>query len=74
MLFAIMMCSIVNFSLVLGPQVGRLDVSRLDTSKPTRKLVVWPLGGSLYILRIPTTGLGPGPAHSLGFEVLVAHP
>jgi hypothetical protein len=74
MLFALMMCSTINFSLVLGPLVGRLDVSRLDSSIPKIKLVVRPLGGSLYSLRLPTTGLGPGPAHSLGFEVLVAHP
>jgi hypothetical protein len=73
MLFSFMMCSTINFSLVLGPLVGRLDVSRLDTSIPKRKLMVRPLGGSLYSLRIPTTELGPGPAHSLGFEVLVAH-
>jgi hypothetical protein len=68
------MCSTVNFSLVLGPLVGRLDVSRLDTSIPKRKLVVRPLGDILYSLRIPTTRLGPRPARSLGFEVLVAHP
>jgi hypothetical protein len=74
MLFAFMMCSTINFSLVLAPLVGRLNVSRLDTSIPKRKLVVRPLGDSLYRLRIPTTGLGPGPTHSLGFEVLVAHP
>jgi hypothetical protein len=42
MLFAFMMCSIVNFSLVHGPLVGRLDVSRLDTSIPKRILVVRP--------------------------------
>jgi hypothetical protein len=70
MLFAFMMCSTI--SLVLGPLVGRLDVSRLGTSIPKRKLVVRPIIGSLYSLRLPTTGLGP--AHSLGFEVLVAHP
>ena len=74
MLFAFMMCSTINFSLVLGPLVGRLDVSRLDTSIPKIKLVVWPLGGILYSLRLPTTGLGPGPAHSFDFEVLGAHP
>jgi hypothetical protein len=74
MLFALMMCSTINFSLVLAPLVGRLNVSRLDTSIPKIKLVVRPLGGSLYSLRLPTTGLGPGHAHSLGFEVLVAHP
>jgi hypothetical protein len=42
MLFAFMMCSTVNFCLVLGPLVGRLDMSRLDTSIPNRKLVVQP--------------------------------
>jgi hypothetical protein len=36
--------------------------------------VAWPLGGSLYSLRLPTSGLGPEPAHSFGFEVLGAHP
>jgi hypothetical protein len=74
MLFALMMCSTMNFSLVLGPLRGRLDVSRLDTSISKRKLVARSLGGSLYNLRLPTSGLGPGPAHSFGFEVLGAHP
>jgi hypothetical protein len=67
MLFALTMCSTINFSLVFGPLVGRLHVSRLDTRIPKIKLVVRPLGGSLYSLRLPTTGLGPGPTHSLGF-------
>jgi hypothetical protein len=49
-------------------------VSRLDTSIPKIKVVVWPLGGSLYSLRLPTIGLGPGPARSFSFEVLGAHP
>jgi hypothetical protein len=29
---------------------------------------------SLYGLILPASGLGPRPAHSFGFEVLVAHP
>jgi hypothetical protein len=58
----------------LAPLGGRLDVSRLDTSIPKRKLAARALGGSLYGLRLPTSGLGPGPAHSFGFEVLGAHP
>jgi hypothetical protein len=74
MLFAFVLCSVINFHLVLGPLGGRLDVSRLDTSIPKKKLVAWPLGGSLYSLRLPTSGLGPEPAHSFGFEVLGAHP
>jgi hypothetical protein len=41
---------------------------------PKRKLVALSLGGSLYGLRLPTSGLGPGPAHSFGFELLGAHP
>jgi hypothetical protein len=41
-------CSVINFSLVLGPLGCRLDVSRLDTSIPKKKLVVRPIGGSLY--------------------------
>jgi hypothetical protein len=49
-------------------------VSRLDTSIPKIKLVVRPLRGSLYSLRLPTTRLGPGPAHNFGFEMLGAHP
>jgi hypothetical protein len=53
---------------------GRLDVSRLDTGIQKKKLVPQPLGGSLYSLRLPTSGLGAGPAHSFGFEVLGAHP
>jgi hypothetical protein len=53
---------------------GRLDVSRLDNSIPKIKVVVRPLGGSLYSLRLPTIGLGPGPTHNFGFEVLGAHP
>jgi hypothetical protein len=51
-----------------------LHVLRLDTSIPKKKLVVRPLKGSLYSLRLPTSGLGPGPAHNFGFEVLGAHP
>jgi hypothetical protein len=39
MLFALIMCSTINFSLVLGPLGGRLDVARLDTSIPNKKLV-----------------------------------
>jgi hypothetical protein len=74
MLFVLMMCSTINFSLVLGPLGGRLDMSRLDTSIPKRKLVARSLGGSLYNLRLPTSRLGPRPAHSFGFEVLGAHP
>jgi hypothetical protein len=74
MLFVVAVCSVTNFSLVLGPLGCRLDVSRLDTSTPKKKLVVQPLGGSLYSLRLPTFGRGPGPAHSFGLEVLVAHP
>jgi hypothetical protein len=74
MLFVLAVCSVINSPLVLGPLGGRLDVSRLDTSILKIKLVVQPLGGSLYSLRLPTTGLGPGPAHSFGFEVLGAHP
>jgi hypothetical protein len=49
-------------------------VSRLDTSIPKIKLVVRPLGGSLYSLRLPTTRLGPRPAHSFGFEVFRSTP
>jgi hypothetical protein len=74
MLFVLAVCSVINFPLVLGPLGGRLDVPRLDTSIPKIKLVVQPLGGSIYSLRLPTTGLGPGPAHNFGFEVLGAHP
>ena len=74
MLFVFAVCSVINFPLVLGPLGGRLDVSRLDTSIPKKKLVAHPLGGSLYSLRLPTSGLGPGPAHSFDFEVLGAHP
>jgi hypothetical protein len=74
MLLALVMCSVIYFYLVLGPVGGRLDVSRLDTSIPKKKLMTRPLGGSLYSLRLPTSGLGPGPAHSFGFEVLGAHP
>jgi hypothetical protein len=58
----------------LAPLGGRLDVLRLDTSIPKKKLLARPLGGSLYSLRLPTSGFGPGPAHSFGFEVLGAHP
>jgi hypothetical protein len=60
MLFALAVCSVINFSLVLGPLGGRLDVSRLDTSIPKIKLMVRPLGRR--------------PAHNSGFEVLGAHP
>jgi hypothetical protein len=74
MLLALAMCSVINFHLVLGPLGGRLDVSRLDTSIPKKKLMTQPLGGSLYSLRLPTSGLGPGPAHSFIFAVLGAHP
>jgi hypothetical protein len=74
MLFVLAVCSVINFPLVLGPLGGRLDMSRLDTSIPKIKLVVQPQGGSLYSLRLPTTGLGPKPAHSFGFEVLGEHP
>jgi hypothetical protein len=74
MLFVLVMCSVINFHLVLSPLGGRLDVSRLDTNIPKKKLVARPLGGSLYSLRLPTSRLGPGPAHSFGFEVLGAHP
>jgi hypothetical protein len=74
MLFVLIVCSVTNFSLVLGPLVCRLDVSRLDTSIPKGKLVAQSLGGSLYGLRLPLSGLGPGPVHNFGFEVLVAHP
>jgi hypothetical protein len=55
MLFALVMCSVINFHLVLGPLGGRLDVSRLDTSIPKKKLMTRPLGGSLYSLRLPTS-------------------
>jgi hypothetical protein len=74
MLFVLVVCSVINFPLVLGPLGGRLDVSRLDTSIPKIKLVVQPLGGSLYSLRLPTIGLGPGPTNNFGFEVLGANP
>jgi hypothetical protein len=74
MLFVVAACSITNFSLVLGPLGCRLDVSRLDTSTPKKMLVARPLGGSLYSFRLPTSRWGPGPAHSFGLEVLVAHP
>jgi hypothetical protein len=76
MLFVLAVCSIINFSLVLvlGPLGGRLNVSGLDTSILKRKLVARSLGGSLYSLRLPTSRLGPGPAHSFGFEELGAHP
>jgi hypothetical protein len=74
MLFIVAVCSVTNFSHALGPLGCRLDVSRLDTSTPKKKLVVRPLEGSLYSLRLPTSGWGPGPAHSFGLEVLVAHP
>jgi hypothetical protein len=74
MLFVLVVCSVINFHLVLAPLGGRLDVLRLDTSIPKKKLVARPLGGSLYSLRLPTSGMGPGPAHSFGFEVLGAHP
>jgi hypothetical protein len=67
MLFALMMCSTINFSLVLGPLGGRLDVSRLDTSTPKRKLGVGSLGGSLYSLRLPTSGLDLHKASGLKF-------
>jgi hypothetical protein len=69
MLFALVMCTVINFH--LG---GWLDVSRLDTSILKKKLVAQSLGGSLYSLRLPTSGLGPRPAHSFDFEVLGAHP
>jgi hypothetical protein len=49
-------------------------VSRLDTSIPKIKLVARSLGCSLYSLRLPTTGLGPGPAHSFDFEVFRSTP
>jgi hypothetical protein len=39
MLFALVMCSVINFHLVLGPLRDRLDVSRLDTSIPKKKLM-----------------------------------
>ena len=74
MLFVLAVCSVINFPWYLALLGGRLDVSRLDTSIPKIKLVARPLGGSLYSLRLPTTGLGPRPAHSLSVEVLVAHP
>jgi hypothetical protein len=74
MLFVIVVCSVTNFFLVPGPLGCRLDVSRLDTSIPKGKSVARSLGGSLYGLRLPASGLGPRPAHSFGFEVLVAHP
>jgi hypothetical protein len=70
MLFSHVMCSVINFHLVLGPLGGRLDVLRLDTCIP-KKLVARP---SLYSLRLPPSRLGPGPAHTFGFEVLGAHP
>jgi hypothetical protein len=68
-----MLFVLVIFSLVPAPLGGRLHLSRLDTSIPKKKLVARPLGGSLYSLRLPTYGLGAGPAHSFGFEVLGAH-
>jgi hypothetical protein len=74
MLFVLAVCSVINFPLVLGPLGGRLDVLRLDTSIPKRKLVARSLGGSLYGVRLPTSRLGVVPAHSFGFEVLGAHP
>jgi hypothetical protein len=67
MLFALIMCSTINFSLVLGPLGDRLDVSRLVTSIPKRKLVVGFLGGSLYSLRLPTSGLDLHIASGLKF-------
>jgi hypothetical protein len=63
-----------TFPWYLAPLGGRLNVSRLDTSIPKRKLVARSLGGSLYNLRLPTSRLGPGPTHNFGFEVLGAHP
>jgi hypothetical protein len=39
----------------LAPLGCRIDVSRLDTSIPKKKLVVRPLEGSLYSLRLPTS-------------------
>jgi hypothetical protein len=56
MLFVLAVCSVINSSFVLSPLGGRLDVSRLDTSTPKRKLVAWSLGGSLYSLRLTTSG------------------
>jgi hypothetical protein len=47
MLFVLAVCSVTNFSLVLGPLGCRLDVSRLDTSIPKKELVTQPPGGSL---------------------------
>jgi hypothetical protein len=74
MLFVLAVCSVTNLPWYLAPLGCRLDVSRLDTSIPKRKLVARSLWGSLYGLRLPASGLGPGPAHSFGFEVLGAHP
>jgi hypothetical protein len=39
MLFVLVVCSVTNSFLVLGPLGCRLDVSRLDTSIPKEKLV-----------------------------------
>jgi hypothetical protein len=64
MLFVLAVCSVINFPLVLGPLGGRLDVSRLDTSIPKRKLVARSLGGSFYNLRLPTSELGDLDLHT----------
>jgi hypothetical protein len=47
MLFVFAVCSVTNFSLVLGPLGCRLDVSRLDTSIHKKELVTRPPGDSL---------------------------
>ena len=47
MLFVLAVCSVTNFSLVLGPLGCRLDVWRLDTSIPKKELETRPPGGSL---------------------------
>jgi hypothetical protein len=44
MLFVLAVCSVINFPLLLAPLGGRLNVSRLDTSIPKRKLVARSLG------------------------------
>ena len=67
-------CDIVDSSLVPGPPPGvQARCVEAGYQYTKEKIDARPIGGSLYSLRLPTSGLGPGPAHNFSFEVLGAH-
>jgi hypothetical protein len=59
MLFVLVVCSVTNFFLVLGPLGCRLDVSRLDSNIPKGKLVGDPAPRM-------QSGQCPRPVHNFG--------